>query len=353
MATPIYEFTQLPHVAKGDAGDAGDRRPLAQGEEPSVGVIYNPRSHGNQGADFDCGMSPKVHIAQPGDRSQLPKALSEFAATGIDLLVINGGDGTVRDVLTCGVTIFGEDWPAIAVLPKGKTNALTVDLGVPNDWTLQNAIDAFKNGSRVYRRPIEITTLSEAGDDKSGDDRSNRVLGFILGAGAFTTATQSGQGAHRLGAFNSMAVAVATGWALLRLFLSSRADPWRRGAKMSIKLGAQEVPMVHSGLGDPEWRQLLFASTLERMPAGAKPFGQLRSGLKLVATDQIKRRSIFTLIHLLRGGTAPNLRERGFHQLSTPQFTLEIDAPFILDGEAFPPGKYCIGQGPELAFVSP
>ena len=61
MATPIYEFTQLPHVAKGDAVDARDRRPLAPGEEPSVGVIYNPRSHGNQGADFDCGMSPCPH----------------------------------------------------------------------------------------------------------------------------------------------------------------------------------------------------------------------------------------------------------------------------------------------------
>ena len=57
--------------------------------------------------------------------------------------------------------------------------------------------------------PIEITTLSEAGKDMPDDDRSNRVLGFILGAGAFTTATQAGQGAHRLGAFNSMAVAVA------------------------------------------------------------------------------------------------------------------------------------------------
>lgn len=345
MATPVYEFTQLPQVASGGPVRARARRELAAGEAPSVGVIYNPRSHGNQGADFDCGISPHVHIQQPGDRAQLPAAMAEFAARGIDLLVINGGDGTVRDVLTCGAAVFGQDWPAIAVLPKGKTNALTVDLGVPKDWSLQSAIDAFEHGTRIHRRPIEITA--------KGQDEASRVLGFILGAGAFTTATQAGQGAHRLGAFNSMAVGVTIGWGVLQWIFASRANTWRRGAKMTIKLGAQEVPMAHSGLGDQEWRQLLFASTLERMPTGAKPFGHLRSGLKLVATDQIPRRSILTLVKLMRGGDASRLRERGFHRLSTPQFTLDIDAPFILDGEAFPAGKYGIGQGPELEFVSP
>ena len=343
MATPIYEFAQLPKVsAKRPAGTRA-RRQLAPGETPSVGVIYNPRSHGNQGADFDCAITPQVHIAQPGDRSQLPEALAELAARGIDLLVINGGDGTVRDVLTCGAAIFGDDWPEIAVLPKGKTNALTVDLGVPRDWTLQNALDAYHAGRRVHRRPIEITTKGDA----------SRVLGFILGAGAFTTATRAGQGAHRLGAFNSMAVVVTTLWGIIQFMFASRANSWRRGAKMEIRLGAQETPMAHSGVGDPESRQILFASTLETMPAGAKPFGQMRKGLKLAVTDQIARRSVFTVLAMIRGKSPAGMRERGFHQLSTPQFTLDIADSFILDGEAFPAGEYCIGQGPELAFVAP
>lgn len=175
MATSIYEFAQLPRVHAREAADSRPRRQREPGEAPRVGVIYNPRSHRNQGADFDCGISPHVHIAQPGDRSQLPSALAELAEREIDLLVINGGDGTVRDVLTCGAGIFGDHWPAIAVLPKGKTNALTVDLGVPTDWTLQNAIDAMEQGNRITRRPIEVSQV--------GDDADSRVLGFILGAG--------------------------------------------------------------------------------------------------------------------------------------------------------------------------
>lgn len=345
MATSIYEFAQLPGGSAAQPVDVAPRRSRMAGAAPSVGVIYNPRSHRNKGADFDCGICPHVHIAKPGDRSQLPSALAEFAERGIELLVINGGDGTVRDVLTCGSDIFGNDWPAIAVLPKGKTNALTVDLGVPKDWTLQDAIVALDEGSIVRRRPISIDSLE--------DTASTGVLGFILGAGAFTKATQAGQSAHRLGAFNSLAVGVTALWTLAQSLFAGRNNPWRRGSRMAIRLGSSEAPMAHSEHGDPEYRQVLFASTLERLPAGINPFGRLRSGLKLVAVDQISRRSTALIPAILAGKQFSDLRERGIHQLSASQFTLDIGDPFILDGEAFPAGRYHIGQGPELHFVAP
>ncbi|MCL9982222.1 MAG: hypothetical protein NBV60_03595 [Erythrobacter sp.] len=349
MATPIYEFAHLPRVDAAAAARTRAGRVRAGDQAPVVGVIYNPRSHRNLGADFDCGLSPHVHIAQPGARAQLPAALAEFAARGIDLLVINGGDGTVRDVLTCGRPIFGDDWPAIAVLPKGKTNALTVDLGIPDNWSLQDAINALDHGQRVWRRPIEVAPLGES----EADTGHSRVAGFILGAGAFTTATRAGQSAHRLGAFNSLAVGVTALWALAQSLFAGRANPWRRGARMRIGLGAGDVPMAHSGLGDPEMRQILFASTLERLPAGIRPFGFLKSGLKLVAVDQISRRTTALIPLVVAGKVQSRLRERGIHQLAASQFTLSIDDQFILDGEAFPAGDYLVGQGPELAFVSP
>jgi len=345
MAPPIYEFAQVPHVKKHAGANTRARRPKALGEAPRVGVIYNPRSHGNQGADFDCGITPHVHIAQPGDRSQLPEALNDFAEREIDLLVINGGDGTVRDVLTCGAGIFGDDWPAIAVLPKGKTNALTVDLGVPRDWNLQDAIDAFGREKRVFRRPVAVTTA-----DKSEE---NCVLGFILGAGVFTFATKSGQSAHKLGAFNSMAVAAATAWAILQAFLGWGENKWRQGSRMAIRLGDQQTPMEHSGKSDPEWRQLLFTSTLEKLPAGINAFGHLEKGLKLLVLDRLSRRTLIRILSMLRGKTPENLRQHGVHQVATPQFTLIIEDQFIFDGEAFPAGSYRIGQGPELEFVTP
>jgi hypothetical protein len=344
MATPIYEFAQVPRVDPAAKTRARVRRVRDAGQAPTVGVIYNPRSHRNLGADFDCGICPHVHIAQPRERGQLPQALAEFAAKGIDLLVINGGDGTVRDVLTCGQAIFGDDWPAVAVLPKGKTNALTVDLGVPEEWGLQDAIDALDHGRRVYRRPMLVAASSEPG---------KRVAGFILGAGAFTKATQAGQSAHKLGAFDSMVVAVTGVWVLLQSLFAGRGNAWRKGAKMAIGLGSADAPMAHSGHGDPAMRQLLFASTLETLPAGIKPFGALRNGLKLVAVDQIPRRTTALIPLILMGKLKGPLRERGIHQIGATQFSLSIGDQFILDGEAFPAGEYRIEQGPELAFVAP
>ena len=345
MATPIYEFAHLPQARERLDGERGSRRMRREGEAPRVGVIYNPRSHRNQGADFDCGVNPHVHIATPEKRDALPEALAGFAKADIDLLVINGGDGTVRDVLTCGQTIFGDNWPAIAVLPKGKTNALTVDLGVPLEWTLQDAVDAFDAGERVVRRPIEIS------DATAGPE--SRVLGFILGAGAFTMATKAGQSAHKLGAFNSAVVGVTALWALAQALFASRKNPWRKGSRMAIGLGKQRTPMAHSGSGDPDYRQVLFASTLENLPAGLQPFGRLRTGLRLVAVDQVNRRTAALVPWIVRGKIQNGLRERGIHQLSLPEFTLEIDDSFIFDGEAFPAGYYRIGQGPALCFVTP
>lgn len=349
MATPIYEFAQIPRVDPAASPHSRARRVRDAGQLPTVGVIYNPRSHRNLGADFDCGVCPHVHIAQPRARAQLPEALAELVAKDIDLLVINGGDGTVRDVLTCGQSIFGDDWPAIAVLPKGKTNALTVDLGIPEDWTLQDAIDALDHGARVYRRPIVVSPAEEGGSDAG----VSRVSGFIFGAGAFSKAIQAGQSAHKLGAFDSMVVAVTALWALLQSLFASRANPWRKGARMRIGLGASDAPMAHSAHGDPEMRQLLFASTLERLPAGIRPFGALTKGLKLVAVDQISRRTTALIPLVVMGKLRRGLRERGIHQVAASQFTLSIDDQFILDGEAFPAGDYRIEQGPELAFVTP
>jgi hypothetical protein len=314
------------------------------GEAPVVGVIYNPRSHRNIRGNFDFSLYPNVLTAQPDTLAQLTTAMSEFAEKGIHLLVICGGDGTIRDVLTCGLEIFGDYWPAIAVLPRGKTNALSVDLAIPRNWGLQDALAALDHGKRVYRCPMKVTSVSE---------QRKQVAGFILGAGAFTKATRAGQRAHKLGAFGSTVVGVTGMWALMQFMFAARGNAWRQGARMRIGLGNTDEPMGHSGKGDPSMRQLLFASTLERFPAGMRPFGALKTGLKLVVVDQISRRAAMMIPIVLMSKLKFRLRQRGIHQLLTTQFSLSIDDEVILDGEAFPSDDYRIEEGPELAFIVP
>ena len=324
---------------------------------PLVGVIYNRHSHHNlqnEGAAARAvdGVSPdmpNVLIAEPAGSSDLPRILAGFKARGIELLVMNGGDGTVRDVLTSGLAVWGDDWPALAVLPRGKTNALNVDLGAPANWTLAGVIAAFENGQRIRRQGIMMTPIAVDGSQ----DKRGALMGFILGAGAFTTGIKVGQDAHRLGAFNSLAVGVTAAWGVLQALLGTVRNRWRRGIGMEFLLGPERVPLPHSGFGDPALRWILVASTLNRLPIDMKLFGPYHEGLRMVVMDKARRR-LLAMIPAVVAGKAPAWVTRaGIHFVKTSEFELTLDDEFILDGEIFPAGRYQVAEGPELRFVVP
>lgn len=311
---------------------------------PRIGIIYNPRSHRNQGQDLACTRRDGIMVAEPNGRAEIADALAGFAASGIDYLIINGGDGTVRDVLTMGRQVFGAQWPQLAVLPKGKTNALNVDLGAPADWTVEGAIAAFATGRRVVRRPLVIRGARQAGPP---------ITGFILGAGAFTLGTQAGQDAHRIGFFNSLAVASTAVWGMAQAFFGTDANRWRRGTAMAVRIEPGGTPLPHSDHGDPARRSLLFATTLERMPVGVRPFGKLRYGLKLVVMDKPLRRLLASSPAILAGMEPRWLARAGYYQLAPEAFSFTLtDDAVIVDGEAFPPDSYSVEPGPELTFVA-
>lgn len=311
---------------------------------PKIGVIYNPRSHRNRGRDLDCVASGSVLVEQPATRDDITAALQMFARENIDYLIINGGDGTVRDVLTCGYAVFGDSWPEVAVLPKGKTNALNVDLGAPADWNLADAIGSLADGRRIKRYTMKV--------DAAGGSTQPR-LGFILGAGGFTLGVRAGQEAHRLGAFNSLAVGATTAWGVLQGLLGGDDNVWRRGVAIKLELGADHASFARSTYGDAGRRFVMMSSTLEKFPAGIKLFGPERAGLKIAVVDHPRRRMMALLPFILAGWNPSWLAEAGVHFVSTDQYILEIGDELILDGEAYPKGRYTVSKGPELSFVVP
>jgi hypothetical protein len=307
-----------------------------------VGVVYNPRSHRNRKLAREVDAVPGVHVAAPTRRSELRPLLADFAAKGVTCLVISGGDGTVRDVLTAGLPVFGADWPEIAVIPAGKTNALNFDLGSPKDWSLSGVLDAVEHGNRVIRRPLVVRDVEGGGE----------LAGFVLGAGIFTTAIAAGQDAHRLGAFDSLAVASTAVWGVVQMFLGSDRNRWRRGVAMDIRVGDDRAPLPRSVWGDPARRTLLLAASLERFPAGTKPFGSIE-GMKVAVLDHPRRRVIAALPALAAGWEGDWLESNGIHRMPTDRIELTLGDRFILDGEAFPAGRYAIAPGPALSFVVP
>ena len=342
MAGTIHLFEQLPLVAQldppGQAGAAAPARHI-----PLVGVIRNPRSHRSGGPYPDGAGRATLLVEAPAKRGELQAILARFAERRIDLLVVDGGDGTVRDVLTCGSGLFGESWPPLIVLPSGKTNALAADLGLPATWSLDEALQIAAEGRTVLRRPLVIAQR---------DNENARVLGFAMGAGLYTAAISLGQEAHRKGAFNAFAVGSTTAWTVLRALFGHGEAALRRSTRMRLNDDAGR-PLPHSGSGPEDQRYLLFASTMERFPAGLKPFRHVSGVLRLALMDVPKARLLLRVPLIVGGLLRPGPARRGYHLLATDSFEVDLGDRFILDGEAFPAGHYRVSIGPKLRFVAP
>lgn len=344
----IYEFETLPifgELGHRD-GDRSVRRPARRGRAvPLVGIIRNPRSHRNKGIAPEMEDCSNILTETPRTREALHHTLAEFARRGIDYLVVDGGDGTVRDVLSCGADIFGDDWPAFIVLPKGKTNALAVDLGLPNHWSLAEALNAAHRGGTLARRPLRISPA---------DGTGRCVQGFILGTGAFSIATEAGQEAHRRGAFNSFAVGLTILWGVLQTLFGRAGNPWRACTRTRIVDRHSGRRLPHTGRGEMDERYLTIATTFERFPLGARPFGRRAApGLKLAVIDWPVRWVIALLPAMMFGFYGRFLARAGAQRFSANDLEIDIGGSFILDGEAFPAGRYVLEEGPQITFVVP
>ena len=299
-----------------------------------IGVVRNPKSHGNR--VHPPGPPPEgVHLVEPFGRDALRTALDDFAREGLDLLVIDGGDGTVRDVISLLPHTFGEEPPLLAVLPSGKTNVLAIDLGTPSDWRLEEALVAARRAEpRIKSRPpLRI----------SWADGRPCLQGFFFGVGAPVKATSLAQQVHKVGFFHNVAVAVTIVTASFGALFGGARDEWREGVTANLGLDGESQP-------DGE-RFAVLATALKRLPFGLMPFGAPREGLKLLDVDAPPKRLLKALPMVLSGKAVPALEGMGYRRRDPRVVSLSGGAPFVLDGEVFEGGELTIGLGPSLRFL--
>lgn len=299
-----------------------------------IGVVRNPKSHGNQ--TRPPGPPPEgVRLVEPFGREALKTELDAFARDGLDLLIIDGGDGTVRDVISLLPHIFGDNLPMLAVLPSGKTNVLAIDLGTPKDWRLEEALTAARQVQQTVktRPPLRISMA----------DGRPCLQGFFFGIGAPVKATDLAQKAHKVGVFHNLAVAVTIATATLGALFGGARDEWREGVPAKLVLDGEAQP------GDE--RFAVVATALKRLPFGLKPFGTPREGLKLLEVDAPPRRLLKAVPMVLSGKAEPQLEGMGYRRRDPEVIGLGGGAPFVLDGEMFEGGELTIALGPSLRFL--
>ncbi len=301
----------------------------------SAGVIRNPRSHANRGSQAP---SPGgALLAEPATPEALSQDLRDFAAQGVELVVIDGGDGTVREVLSALPGAYGGHTPLLAVLPNGKTNILALDLGARAGWSLEAALArAATPEARKTRPPLEVSWTGGGQPD---------LRGFVFGTGAFVRATRLSKAVHRMGAYHSASVALTLAGAMGGVLFGGQRDEWRRGGDLSLRMDG--------GAARDGARFLMMATTLKRLPFGLQPFGPPREGLKVLDVDAPPRRLALALPALLRGRDAPWLAASGYRRGRATDLVLSLDQEIIVDGEIYPGGQITIREGQPLSFVAP
>lgn len=101
-----------------------------------IAVVTNPRSRQNRRFPAIAGqlayiLGERGQLAQPKDRAELVDAARRFRDRAVDILAINGGDGTAHVVLTAFMQAYGSDpLPPVALLRGGTMNTVASGVGV-------------------------------------------------------------------------------------------------------------------------------------------------------------------------------------------------------------------------------
>lgn len=145
---------------------------------PGIGLISNPFSKKNRKKperleEIKKLIPDKSFAKFPTSYEEMDLALELFKRKNIDILAINGGDGTIHVAITHLIKIYGDHpLPKIAVLKGGTMNMVATDIKVKGD-TLQ----ILKNLAEKYKKkePYKIVTrrLLKVGEN----------YGFIFGNG--------------------------------------------------------------------------------------------------------------------------------------------------------------------------
>ena len=303
------------------------------GQAARVGVIRNPRARRSRTGVATAAAAGAL-FAEPRTPQELADALQAFARRGLDLLVVDGGDGTVREILSLAPEVFGERLPRLAVLASGTTNVLAADLGTGPGWSLAAAIAW---SSTAIRTPVEVRRL---------DAPAPLRRGFMFGAGVYVEAVRLSQRArHTRGLGGAVVVGAALAGAGARTALGSRDGGLRAGVAMRLQHGREAAR--------EEARFLLLATTLERLPLGVKPFGPNRAGMKVLDVAGSPRRLRSALPLLLAGRDRPWLAEAGYRRTEPESLHVALHTPYVLDGEEFEGGELVLTRGAPITFVVP
>lgn len=304
-----------------------------------IGMLNNPLSGGNRKGlqkirAAAAVLQPTVLQEEVQTPSDVAAVLADFARREVNIVVINGGDGTVQAVLTAIFNKkFFETTPLLAVLRSaGTTSMIAGDIGLQGsrEKALQKLFSwarAKEASAAVVHRQVLKVQMPPEGEP---------VYGMFFGAAAIYQATQFClQKIHTRGLRGELGAGIALARFLLAVFLRDRKV-------------VSAVPITtRLDQDSPEHKKylLVLITTLQRLFLGLRPYwGSEPKPLHYTAVGDGPRHFMRALPSLMRGSQSRLVRaENDYISHNVDEVRLTLDSGFNLDGELYTPDSR---QGP-------
>ena len=278
---------------------------------------------------------PDVVTVETDSARAVPEALSELARQHVELLAVNGGDGTLQHALTeiLGHRAFDGRVPLVAPLRGGRTNMSALDLGAQRDpvKAMRALIASARDGTLEERIQPRHVLRAEYGADKQF------LYGMFFGGGMIYKAIELN---HRLFKQDARSQGVV-GASLITAGLITRASV---GVSDGI-LAPNKVQVLLDGepLSHGEFL-MVISSTLTRLFARMRPFwGTGPGNLRFTSISSSADRFFRAAGGILRGRPSSFVAEEtGYISRNVKCAELRLDCGFTVDGELVPSGAGCV-----------
>ena len=278
---------------------------------------------------------PDVLHVETEHAGVMPEALADLARQEVDLLVVNGGDGTLQYVLTeiLGSGAFGDRVPLIAPLRAGRTNMSAMDLTADKDPLrgLESLIECAQDGRIAERvEPRRVLRVSYG----YGVQRPAQY-GMFFGAGIIKRAIELN---HEL--FDKTGQrSIVEGVPGATLVTASLVGRMISGDKSGI-LTPDKVQILLDGEAVEQGEfHLVMASTLSRLFSRMRPFwGQGPGGVRFTSIAAPCTSFGQASVGILRGKPAEWVNEEnGYTSRQVECAELRMNCGFTVDGELWQP----------------
>jgi hypothetical protein len=297
--------------------------------------LTNPRSgankKGGQAVRKILALRPDVLHHQASTPEGVLSALTDFAQNDIDLIIVNGGDGTVQAALTVlGSTEIFSRAPLLALLHAGTTSMLPRDVGIagPPAAALSRTLDWAKstNATLTVRSRSVLKVRREA--------HHPPLFGMFFGAGAICQGIRIFHGTDNPMGWRGQIMPLLT---MMRLLLAILFKDHDKVPPFIARTSLDGRP------GEKRADCFVLVSTLDRLFLGMRPYWGEESGpLRYTAIGAEPKYLLWVMTSLFgsrksRHATAAN----GYFSHNVQEVELDMQGDFTLDGEL-----YAAGEGP-------